>query len=129
MSFRQAAGANHAESVTHLVPLGWHDLCTLLDLPEGRPVARRLGYIDLFVLRHGNGVSVLADRCSHLAGPLHHGRVIVEHGDLCVACPWHGSVFRITDGSVVHGPATAPQPAFQTRIRGDGIVQVRPTHA
>src|SRR5690606_13696952 len=44
MSYRQAAGANHAESVTHLVPLGWHDLCRLPDLPEGRPVTRRLGY-------------------------------------------------------------------------------------
>ena len=51
LAYRQAAGANHAESVTHLVPLGWHDLCDITDLPDGRPVARRLGYIDLFVLR------------------------------------------------------------------------------
>ncbi len=126
LAFRLAAGANHAESVSHLVPLGWHDLCALRDLPHGRPVARRLGYIDLFVLRFGDGVSVLADHCSHLAGPLHQGRVVVEDGDPCVVCPWHGSVFRISDGAVVHGPATARQPAFQTRLRRDGIVQVRP---
>jgi nitrite reductase/ring-hydroxylating ferredoxin subunit len=128
MSFRQAAGANHAESVTHLVPLGWHDLCGLLDLPDGRPVTRRLGYIDLFVLRHGGTVSVLADRCSHLAGPLHQGQITLEEVGSCVTCPWHGSVFRLSDGSVVHGPATAPQPSFQTRIRRDGVVQVRPSH-
>lgn len=126
LAFRLAAGANHAESVSHLVPLGWHDLCALRDLPSGRPVARRLGYIDLFVLRFGDGVTVLADHCSHLAGPLHQGRVVVEDGDPCVVCPWHGSVFRISDGTVVHGPATARQPAFRTRLRGDGIVQVRP---
>jgi hypothetical protein len=33
---------------------------------------------------------------------------------------------RLTDGAVVHGPATARQPAFDTRIADGGIVQVRP---
>ncbi|PZG46866.1 (2Fe-2S)-binding protein [Spongiactinospora gelatinilytica] len=126
MAYRQAAGANHAEQVTHLVPLGWHNLCELKDLPDGRPVSRRLGYIDLFVLRSGETVTILADHCSHLAGPLHQGRLTSEGGVTCVVCPWHGSTFRLSDGKVVHGPATAPQPVFQTRVRRDGIIQVRP---
>ncbi|MET7332629.1 Rieske 2Fe-2S domain-containing protein [Nonomuraea sp. NPDC005650] len=126
MAYRQAAGANHAPQVTHLVPLGWHDLCLLRDLPEGRPVARRLGYIQLFVLRQGEAVTVLADRCPHLAGPLHQGRLVMENGEACVVCPWHGSTFRLADGSVRHGPATAPAPVFETRIRRDGTLQVRP---
>ncbi|GIH22478.1 hypothetical protein Aph01nite_07880 [Acrocarpospora phusangensis] len=124
LAYRQAAGANHAESVTHLVPTGWHDLCSLQSLPHGRPVIRRLGYIDLFVLRLKETVHVLADGCSHLAGPLHQGRLAIEGGNPCVICPWHGSVFRLSDGSVVHGPATSPQPCLRTRLREDGIVQV-----
>jgi nitrite reductase/ring-hydroxylating ferredoxin subunit len=36
---------------------------------------------------------------------------------------WHGSVFRITDGSVARGPATAPQPAFDVR-EANGAIQV-----
>ncbi|WP_061300439.1 Rieske 2Fe-2S domain-containing protein [Herbidospora cretacea] len=128
LAYRLAAGANHAEQVSHLVPTGWHDLGPISDLPNGRPVARRLGYIDLFVLRLGEGVTVLADGCSHLAGPLHQGRVTVENGEPCVVCPWHGSVFRIADGAVIHGPATARQPSFETRVRRDGVVQVRPAH-
>lgn len=129
LAYRQAAGANHAESVTHLVPLGWHDLCEVRSLPDGRPVTRRLGYIDLFVLRVGDGVTVLADRCSHLAGPLHQGRLVSEGGTACVVCPWHGSTFRLSDGTVAHGPATAPQPYFETRVRRDGVLQVRPALA
>ena len=46
-----------------------------------------------------------------------------ELADGCLTCPWHGSVFRITDGSVARGPATAPQPAFETR-EVDGAIQV-----
>ncbi|GGL36631.1 Rieske 2Fe-2S domain-containing protein [Planomonospora parontospora] len=126
LAYRQAVGANHADSVTHLVPLGWYDLCSLNDLPDGRPVARRLGYIDLFVLRVDGEVTVLADHCSHLAGPLHQGRLVAEGGAACVVCPWHGSTFRLSDGAVVHGPGTAPQPSFETRIRRDGVIQVRP---
>jgi nitrite reductase/ring-hydroxylating ferredoxin subunit len=127
LAFRQAAGANHADQVAHLVPLGWHDLCEVSELPDGWPVQRRLGYISLFVLRDGEDVHVLTDRCSHLAGPLHQGRIVSDdNAEPCVVCPWHGSTFRVRDGYVVHGPATARQPSFETRVLEDGTVQVRP---
>ncbi|MGE5290172.1 MAG: Rieske 2Fe-2S domain-containing protein [Micromonosporaceae bacterium] len=126
LSFRLAAGANHAEPVAHLAPLGWHDLCRLAELPDGRPVHRDLGYISLLVLREGSTVSVLADRCAHLGGPLHQGELVTLSGDRCVSCPWHGSTFRLADGAVMHGPATARQPGFDTRASRNGMIQVRP---
>ncbi|HLU73773.1 MAG TPA: Rieske (2Fe-2S) protein [Nonomuraea sp.] len=127
LAYRMAAGANHAPQVSHLVPLGWHDLCLLKDLPDGRPVSRRLGYISLFVLRRGERVTVMVDNCPHLSGPLHQGRVVEEDGEACVVCPWHGSTFRLDDGSVKHGPATAPAPTFEARTLKDGTVQVKPS--
>jgi nitrite reductase/ring-hydroxylating ferredoxin subunit len=33
-------------------------------------------------------------------------------------------MFRLDDGSVLTGPATAPQPSFETRVR-DGQVEFR----
>ncbi|GAA0574245.1 hypothetical protein GCM10009546_41180 [Actinomadura livida] len=127
LAFRQAGGASHADQTAHLVSLGWHDLCSTDDLPDGWPVHRRLGYISLFVLRTGDEVHVLTDRCSHLAGPLHQGRIVTDdNADTCVICPWHGSTFRVRDGAVVHGPATARQPSFETRVTDEGTVQVRP---
>jgi nitrite reductase/ring-hydroxylating ferredoxin subunit len=54
-----------------------------------------------------------------MSGPLSDS----ELADGCLTCPWHGSVFRITDGSVARGPATAPQPAFEVREAG-GTIQV-----
>lgn len=126
LALRLGAGASHAEPIAHLAPLGWHDLCRTYELPDGRPVRRQLGYLSLFVLRRGDDVHVLSDHCAHLGGPLHQGRVVTADGAVCVTCPWHGSTFRITDGSVVHGPATARQPAFRSRVTENSMVQIRP---
>ncbi len=124
LAFRQASGANHAEDVPHLVRPGWQDLCALDDLTDGTMQRRLLGGdnddVPLMALRQGDTVTVLADRCSHLSGPLHEGEV----SDGCVVCPWHGSTFRLADGSVRRGPATAPVPAFEVRVSA-GRVEVR----
>ncbi len=126
LALRLGAGASHAEPIGHLAGLGWHDVCPIYDLPDGRPVRRQLGYLSLFVLRRGPDVNVLSDHCAHLGGPLHQGRVIGDADGDCVTCPWHGSTFRIGDGTVVHGPATARQPSFRCRITESGMVQVQP---
>jgi nitrite reductase/ring-hydroxylating ferredoxin subunit/uncharacterized membrane protein len=119
ISFRLAGGANHAEEVPHLVKPGWQYLMTAADLPEGKPVHQMLGEVPVVAIRTNGAVRVLADRCSHMSGPLSGG----ELADGCLTCPWHGSVFRIADGSVARGPATAPQPAFEAR-EADGAIQV-----
>jgi nitrite reductase/ring-hydroxylating ferredoxin subunit len=119
ISFRLAGGANHAEEVPHLVEPGWQYLMTSADLPQGKPVRRLLGEVPVVAVRTGAAVYVLADRCSHMSGPLSDSDLT----DGCLTCPWHGSVFRVADGSVARGPATAPQPAFETREVG-GAIQV-----
>jgi nitrite reductase/ring-hydroxylating ferredoxin subunit/uncharacterized membrane protein len=60
-------------------------------------------------------------RCSHRGGPLDEGKVRAG----CVECPWHGSRFRLGDGTVARGPAAAPQPVVGVRVRDD-IVEVGP---
>jgi nitrite reductase/ring-hydroxylating ferredoxin subunit/uncharacterized membrane protein len=126
LAMRLGAGSSHAEPVGHLAAIGWQDLCPLAELPEGRPVRRQLGYLSLLAVRAGRDVYVLSDQCSHLGGPLHQGRLVTDRADACVVCPWHGSTFRLSDGSVRRGPATATQPAFETRVGDAGVVQVRP---
>ena len=119
IAYRQSGGANQAEPVPHLVEPGWHDLMPLDELDGRQPVKRMLGDVAIVVLRDGERIHVLADRCSHLSGPLSDG----DYHDGCLTCPWHGSTFRLADGSVARGPATAPQPVFRTRVAG-GIIQV-----
>lgn len=123
LAYRQAAGANHAEAVVHLLPEGWQPLGPVADLPEGKPVRRLLAEVPLVVLRDSSEVRVLADWCSHLSGPLSEGSLQTIDGEACLQCPWHGSTFRLRDGAVIHGPATTPQPALRTRVR-DGVLEV-----
>jgi nitrite reductase/ring-hydroxylating ferredoxin subunit/uncharacterized membrane protein len=120
ISFRLAGGANHAEEVPHLLQPGWHDLMKAEDLPEGKPVRQVLGEVPVVAVRVDGVASVLADRCSHMSGPLSDG----DLDDGCLTCPWHGSMFRVADGSVARGPATAPQPSFDVR-EAEGVLQVR----
>ncbi|WP_189343408.1 Rieske (2Fe-2S) protein [Streptomyces thermoviolaceus] len=122
LAYRQASGANHAEEVPHVVTEGWHRVGPMADFPVGEPVRRSVNDLPVLIVRESGGaVHALAERCSHLAGPLAEGTV----SDGCVRCPWHGSVFRLSDGWNVRGPATAPQPAFDTRVTDDGQVEIR----
>jgi nitrite reductase/ring-hydroxylating ferredoxin subunit len=121
IAYRQSAGANQAEPVPHLVEPGWHDLmpeAELAALDDGKPVKRMLGDVPVVVVRDDDAVHVLAGRCAHLSGPLSEG----ECDDGQLTCPWHGSTFRLADGAVTRGPATAPQPVFATRAEG-GMIQ------
>ncbi|MEU4347959.1 Rieske (2Fe-2S) protein [Streptomyces sp. NPDC023838] len=113
LAFRQASGANHAEAVPDLVEPGWHEIGDVAALPVGQAVRRHVDDVAVLVVRESDGkVHVLADSCTHMGGPLSQGTI----DDGCVTCPWHGSTFRLKDGWNVRGPATAPQPAFDTRV-------------
>jgi nitrite reductase/ring-hydroxylating ferredoxin subunit len=124
LSYRRAAGANHTADVGDTSGRGWTGLGSLDELPEGQPAARQLGHVPVMLLRQEGNVRGLVDRCSHLSGPLHEGELTGAGADLCIVCPWHGSQFRISDGGVVHGPATADQPRLEIRIT-DGQVEAR----
>ena len=90
------------------------------DLPEGQPTKAMLGNTALVLVRRGDVVNALRETCSHAGGPLSQGEV---RGDVII-CPWHYSNFRLTDGTVRHGPSTHRQPAYAARIN-EGQVEVQ----
>ena len=125
LAYRQAAGPNHTEDVPHLLPSGWLTLAPLHEFPDGELSRMDVDGQPLLVHRRGETANVLSNTCSHLSGPLNEGDISNEgFGLTCVTCPWHGSTFDLETGEVVHGPATSPQPKFETRVH-DGLVQVQ----
>ncbi len=110
--------------VDHEVPLvrdeEWHAVCRLDELGEGRPFAANVAGARIVLVREAGKVYALAAVCTHAGGPLDEGAVRGEF----IECPWHGSRFCLADGEVERGPATTPQPAYETRVRGE-TVEVR----
>lgn len=126
MGYRQATGANHAEEIAHVAPADWTSLGPIAEVPVGKPVKRIAGDVPVFVLRRSpddsaGGFTVLSNRCPHLSAPLDEGELVQVGGETHVVCPWHASEFRVSDGCVVHGPATAPVPRFEARVVGDEL--------
>ncbi|RCK68565.1 DUF2231 domain-containing protein [Desertihabitans brevis] len=100
---------------------GWVDVAASTEVEHGRLTGASAAGVELVLTRDADDtLHALADRCTHRGGPLHEGTL--EDG--CVRCPWHDSRFSLADGSVVTGPATRPQPVFETREE-DGRVLVR----
>jgi len=59
----------------------------------------------------------LDDVCTHDGGPLAEGPL---EGHV-VECPRHGARFDVRTGAVLCMPATAPVPAYETRVVDDEI--------
>jgi nitrite reductase/ring-hydroxylating ferredoxin subunit len=95
----------------------------LSELPEEKPTKVTFGTTAVMLVRRGEVVHALKDTCSHAGGPLSEGEL---KGDT-ITCPWHFSTFRITDGSVVHGPAGSRQVSYRARIQ-DGQVELQGPH-
>jgi nitrite reductase/ring-hydroxylating ferredoxin subunit/uncharacterized membrane protein len=103
-------------------PQEWTAVMDAADLPTGGPTMATAGDATILLYRSDGRIYAIGSRCSHAGGPLHEGKI--DDDGPCVECPWHGSVFRLDDGSAVHGPASVPQVAYDVRVQ-DGRVEVR----
>ena len=101
----------------------WADAGAFDDLETERARSAVINGGRVAVVQH-EGVHAIAAVCTHAGGPLDEGRC--EGGE--VICPWHESRFRAADGAVVKGPATEPQPAYETRVE-NGRVEIRTPRA
>jgi nitrite reductase/ring-hydroxylating ferredoxin subunit len=103
----------------------WAPIGTLTDFPDGKAVKASLNdKTDLLVLRRGEEVLVVSNRCTHQGTPLHRGRLHTAGNLVTITCPLHGSLFSITDGRVLRGPATSKLPSYEARVTGE-IVEIR----
>jgi len=100
----------------------WVEVADDLALTDGKPLVVQVGDDDVLLAKTPAGViAAISNVCGHAGGPLNEGEF---DADGCVTCPWHGSVFRLADGHVVHGPATGHQPRYEVRSE-DGRLLVR----
>jgi nitrite reductase/ring-hydroxylating ferredoxin subunit/uncharacterized membrane protein len=118
LAFRRGVGVDR--TVFEPRTRQWTPVLADADLPDMTLTSAELDGTRVLLYRSGGTIHAIADRCSHRGGPLHKGTV--QGGE--VECPWHRSRFRLEDGSVARGPATAPQPSFEVRV-SEGRIELR----
>ncbi|MGH2630777.1 MAG: Rieske (2Fe-2S) protein [Actinomycetota bacterium] len=104
---------------------GWIAMGALDDLPEGKGQRVTVGDATALLVRSGDRVFAIGNRCTHQGAPLDRGRLKLGESLATVTCAVHGSVFNLADGRVLRGPATKPEDTYETRVV-DGTVEIRP---
>ncbi|HOM81725.1 MAG TPA: Rieske 2Fe-2S domain-containing protein [Armatimonadota bacterium] len=116
--FEHHLGVDHATE--QKPPQEWTWVMAESDLPVGEPRRVDVGDARILLLRRGDQILAIGEKCTHLGGPLAEGKL---EGD-SIVCPWHGSRFSLEDGHVINGPAVFPERCIETRVR-DGQIEVR----
>jgi nitrite reductase/ring-hydroxylating ferredoxin subunit len=90
------------------------------DVPAGTAIVVDALGVEIALINSEGEFYALDNECSHAGGPLGEGELIDARS---LECPLHGSVFDVTTGEVVKGPADAPVRTYPTLVE-DGVVKV-----
>ena len=96
------------------------DVASLEDLRDGEMVKVDVDGRPIVLLQHDDGIHAFEGTCPHYGCGLWEG-ILEDH---TVTCQCHGSQFDVRDGTLIHGPATAPVPSYDVSRRM-GRVQIR----
>ncbi|MFP5577435.1 MAG: non-heme iron oxygenase ferredoxin subunit [Acidimicrobiia bacterium] len=96
-------------------------ICSLDDVGPDSAIRVDVDGHRLAVVRCGDDVYVIGDRCTHADISLSEGEVDCEAGT--IECWKHGSTFRLDDGVPTVLPATKPTPTYQVTVT-DGEIHV-----
>jgi 3-phenylpropionate/trans-cinnamate dioxygenase ferredoxin subunit len=100
---------------------GYVPLCNAADIPPGTTGDFQVGGKSVLVANCEGTFHAIEDRCTHDDGPLAEGRL-----SRCqVECPRHGARFDLKTGRALTLPAVRPVRAFEVRVTGEGVVEVR----
>lgn len=117
---RYAHAGKWKEQVVEGAPGSWGTLEGADALKAGQMILVRANGRRIVVARTDQGFAAFDDRCSHRGGSLAGGLLACD----IVSCPWHGSQFALTNGSVLAGPAEQPIAVFRVE-ESDGQVRLQ----
>ena len=95
-------------------------LCRLDELASGEARRFEVGRHQLCVVRIGDEVYVIGDRCSHADYSLSEGEIYADERE--IECWKHGSTFSLETGEPQSLPATQSVPTYRVHIEDGNVV-------
>ena len=92
-------------------------VCSVDMVPEGTMKQFYVSELEVVVVNFGGQIYCLDGRCTHAGAPLAEGTFAGE----VLTCPWHGSQFNVTNGSVLRGPTEKALRFYPSNVK-DGFV-------
>ncbi|GAB3258750.1 non-heme iron oxygenase ferredoxin subunit [Kineosporia babensis] len=115
--------ADHSVTGSAPQPDTFVRVCSLRELRPGRPRPFQVGSRTIAVVRQGDEVFAVSDRCSHADVSLSEGEV---YGGV-IECWLHGSCFDLRTGAATNPPAQKPIDTYPVRVV-QGEVEVALPH-
>ncbi len=94
-------------------------VASMADLKPGTALRVEVEAHRIALVRCGDDVYAIGDRCSHADVSLSEGDVYCD--DAAIECWKHGSTFDLTTGEPTTLPATQPVPVYEVVVDGDEI--------
>ena len=99
-------------------------LCRLDEIEPGSARRFDVGRHRICIVRIGDDVYALGDRCSHEDYSLSEGEIWEDERE--IECWKHGSTFSLKTGEPQTLPATKPVPVYEIEVDGDEVMVVLP---
>jgi 3-phenylpropionate/trans-cinnamate dioxygenase ferredoxin component len=97
---------------------GWQDVGGAEAVADGTTLAAEVDGVAVLVVRCGEELYAIEDRCSHDGEPLEGAEV----DDCQIVCPRHGARFCVRTGEALTPPAYEALRTFQVRISGGRVL-------
>lgn len=98
-------------------------IASLVEVPDGELRAFETPLGRVAVAHLANRLFALSDTCTHEGCSLAEG--LLSDDDLAVECPCHGSVFDLSSGEPIDGPASDPVAILPVR-ETEGWIEIAP---
>jgi len=95
----------------------WVMVARLSELRDGEVIGRQTEACAVALVRSGDQVFAVDDRCTHGDARLSDGFVL----DDCIECPLHQGQFDLRTGAPLCEPVTEPVRCYPVRIDGDSV--------
>ncbi|MCS7165634.1 MAG: Rieske (2Fe-2S) protein [Candidatus Calescibacterium sp.] len=102
-----------------MVSSGWIEVGSLDDFKESnKKVVRIKDNLEILLIKVGNSVFAIENKCTHDDKPLSDGKIIDEK---IIECIYHGARFDIETGRAMRMPAVTPVNIYKSKIEDNKI--------